>query len=150
MIKGNCSCGDTAYILTMPPLFVHACHCLDCKRKAGSSFALTCIVIESDIQLHGTLSTVRTSPRSTAHKCANCDATLYVTSKAFPVTALLQTNTIEDLRQLEIGAHIWVKRKDPCLELPAEVPQFDEGYERDFVWPQESLHRLATSIEQMP
>jgi hypothetical protein len=32
-------------------------------------------------------------------------------------------------------AHIWVRRKQPWLTLSADVPQFDENYERETTWP---------------
>jgi hypothetical protein len=48
---------------------------------------------------------------------------------------------------LKIGAHTWVKRKDDWLQLPEDVPQFEEGYDRKGTWPASSLDRLARSVE---
>lgn len=146
-ITGHCGCGSLNYHLIAPPLFVHACHCLQCKRKSCSSFKLTCIIIESEIKAEGDLNEVKVSPRSTNHCCYNCAEPIYTTSSAFPGTALLQTNTLKDLRHLEIGAHIWVKRKDSWLFLPQELPLFEEGYERESVWPAGSLNRLAAILK---
>ncbi len=129
------------------PLFVHACHCLDCKRKTGSSFGLTCIVLEADIHLmSGQLVPVDLSPRSTALRCPHCSKTIYITSTSFPATALLQTGSLEDLRCLRIGAHIWIKRKDSWLQLPEDVLQFEEAYDRDETWPVSSLDRLSKHL----
>lgn len=43
-LYGGCPCGQTRYTLTLPPLLVHACHCLACQRQTGSSHALNAII----------------------------------------------------------------------------------------------------------
>ena len=148
-LRGHCRCGEVQLRLKDAPLFVHACHCLHCKQKTGSSFGLTCIVLEQDIDAYeGQLEIKQESPRTTAYTCASCDMPIYRTNIAFKATAWLQTRCLEDLRQLSIGAHIWVKRKDPWLELPSDVPQFDEGYHRDGVWPKASIKRVEELINR--
>ena len=52
------------------------------------------------------------------------------------------------MRFLEINAHIWTKEKHAWLELPAHIPQFEEGYDRNKVWPQESLERLGNELRE--
>ena len=54
---------------------------------------------------------------------------------------------LDDLRCLKIGAHTWVKRRDDWLQLPEDVPQFEEGYDRKGTWPASNLDRLAKSVE---
>ncbi len=134
-LRGRCRCEDLQFELIDQPLFVHACHCLHCKQKTGSSFGLTCIVLENEIRLtQGLLRSRQESSRTKAYVCSRCDTPIYRTHKAFKATAWLQTRCLEDIRLLNIGAHIWVKRKDDWLELPEDVPQFEEGYHRDGVW----------------
>lgn len=142
-LQGQCACGDVEYQLQASPLFTHACHCLDCQRKSGSAFSLTCIVVEQDISVtNGQLTTRVISPRSTLHLCPGCRAGIYVTSSAFAGTAILLASSLADLRMLNIGAHIWVKRKHAWLSLPDDVPQFEEDYDRARTWPKESLSRI--------
>ncbi len=146
-LEGCCTCGDLQFELLSSPLFVHACHCLDCQRKTGSAFGITCIVLEDDISITGgELIKQNISVRSTAHMCQNCSSTIHISSKAYPATTLLQTGMLKDLRLLHIEAHIWVKRKHPWVKLPAQVPQFDESYIRDQTWPETSLSRLQMQI----
>jgi len=144
VLRGKCRCEDLQFQLREQPLFVHACHCLHCKRKTGSSFGLTCIVLEEDIQVdQGLLQVHKESPQTTAHLCSSCSEPIYRTNVAFEATGWLQTRCLEDLRLLTIGAHIWVKRKDEWLKLPEDVPQFEEGYDnRDGVWPDSSINRV--------
>ena len=142
-LQGQCSCGELEYELRGKPLFTHACHCLDCQRKSGSAFSITCIVLEREIAItKGGLSNSSVSARSTLYHCQKCRGGVYVTSSAFPATALLLPASLIDPRALQIGAHIWVKRKQDWLLLPEDVPQFDEDYDRATTWPTESLLRL--------
>lgn len=144
--SGRCWCGAAVYDLAAPPLFAHTCHCLDCKRKSGSAFAITTIILERDFVLQaGALQITAPKPGRTEHVCAACQQYLVRTSAARPHTALLNTRTLDDSRCLKIGAHIWVKRKHPSLVIPDGEPQFDEDYDRDTTWPAESLQRLRAA-----
>jgi len=104
-------------------------------------------VLEDDIVVtQGELQEESVSPNSTAFRCVGCNSRIYRTSTAFPATAWLQTSCLEDLRCAIIGAHTWVKRKDDWLQLPQDVPHFEEGYDRKDAWPRSSLDRLAKAL----
>jgi len=74
---------------------------------------------------------------------------VYRTASNHPATALLSSRTLDDLRDLEINAHIWTKEKLAWLVLPAHVPQFEKGYDRSKVWPEESLVRLRNELKKV-
>ena len=145
--SGGCLCQKVRYLLTTAPLFVHACHCLTCQTFSNSAFSITAIVLESDLLFEsGTLISKEPSPGRLNWLCSCCGGFIYRTASNHPGTALLRPGTLDDVRNLSIDAHIWVKRKHEWLELPNNVPQFDEGYEREEAWSQESLNRLAEKI----
>jgi hypothetical protein len=147
-LSGRCDCGSLVYRLAASPLFVHACHCLSCKRKSGSAFALTTIVLEKDIVV--VAGGLRADHEDAGRKdcvCVACDQRIFRTSVKYPATALLSTGTLDDSRRLTVGAHIWVKRKHPWVILPAGTPQFDEVYDREATWPPDSLERLRQAAE---
>ncbi len=146
-LHGHCDCGEIEYVLLNKPLFVHACHCLNCQRKSGSAFALTCFVVGSDISLEKGRTTPKAlGPEVTQHGCPTCGAGIYVVLSTFPAAFLLPSS-LDDPRGLTIGAHIWVKRKHAWLELPGGVPQFDEHYDQGQTWPKESLNRLSEDTQ---
>ena len=41
--RGGCLCGDLEYRLSEDPVTLYACHCTDCQRQTGASFALSLI-----------------------------------------------------------------------------------------------------------
>jgi len=110
---------------------------------------MTTIVLRDDLDVtSGALSPRRSSPRSTEHRCATCETPIYVTSTAFPVTAILRPGTLDDASIAVPQAHIWVRRKQPWLDLPAHVPQFEEQYDQSRTWPAASLARLRAAEQR--
>ena len=146
LATGGCVCDAVRYRLDAPPLFTHACHCLDCQKKTGTAFAMTTIVLADDLVItHGSTSPTVLSPRRTAHGCAACDTWIYIASTRFPATLTLRPGTLDDASIATPQAHIWVKRKQPWLTLPDGVPRFDENYEMETVWPAASLVRMRAA-----
>jgi GNAT superfamily N-acetyltransferase len=151
--SGQCTCGDVTVSLDEPPLFVHACHCLDCQARSGSAFSLSGIIAARSMCLRGmNPDAVQLSPRTTLFQCERCHTPLYMSSTAFPATHVLKIGGLGSAFPPQ--AHIWVKRKQPWVKLPQDVPAFAEGYSRDEVWSAESLRRMqqaemsAGSIEK--
>ena len=148
-LTGRCVCEELRYRLLVPPLFTQACHCLECQRESGTAFTMATIVMREDLVItQGTTLEKQMSPRSTAHACGNCGTLIYVASTRFPTTFRLRPGTLDDASVATPQAHIWVKRKQPWLTLPADVPQFDENCEIDSVWPAASLARLRAGASR--
>ena len=147
--SGGCRCGEARYGLRNPPLFVHACHCLDCQKASGSAFGITTIVLESDLTYdQGKIVAKPVASHRTTFVCESCEDVIYRTAAHHPCTALLRSQTLDDMRVLDLNAHIWTKEKHAWLELPSQVPQFEEGYDRNKAWPQESLERLGNELRK--
>jgi hypothetical protein len=65
-IADGCQSESLRVELSAPPLFTHACHCLVCRRRSGTAFALTSIVLRDDRAVtHGELSAKQISHRTT-------------------------------------------------------------------------------------
>lgn len=149
MFFGSCRCGDVRYRLLNAPLFVHACHCLDCQKASGSAFGITIIVLESDLICdRGEFVSTTVAANRTTFICQSCEDVIYSTAAHHPCTALLRSQTLDDPRLLDINAHIWITEKHAWLDLPAHVPQFEEGYDRNETWPHESLERLDRELRK--
>jgi hypothetical protein len=140
---GRCVCEEVRYRLDALPLFTHACHCLTCQRESGTAFSMSTIVMREDLAItRGALLENQMSPRSTGFACSECGTLIYVASTRFPTTFRLRPGTLDDASVATPQVHIWVKRKQPWLTLPAGALQFDENYEIDAVWPAASLARM--------
>lgn len=147
--EGGCTCGAIRYHLLDTPLFINACHCSHCQRSTGSAFMLS-LVIERD-QLELTLGqpqlydfTGGSGAHYDLHFCAGCGTPLWGCGQG-PAAAIafVRAGTLDDTAELRPGAHIYTRSKQAWLELPADIPQFETLYEREQVWPETSLARLA-------
>ena len=140
---GRCVCGDLQYLLRSPPLFTHACHCLDCQRKTGTAFSMTTIVMRTDLEItHGGLRSEQINPGRARHACAKCNTPIYVSSLGYPSTFALRPGTLDDTSVAVPQAHIWVCRKQSWLSLPDDVPKFEFQYVQEELWPAAGIARL--------
>ena len=112
MYSGGCRCGEVRYRLLNAPLFVHACHCVDCQKASGSAFGITIIVLETDVTCDkGEFVSKPVAANRTTFVCHSCEYVIYSTATHHPCTALLRSQTLDDPRVLEINAHIWIAGK---------------------------------------
>jgi hypothetical protein len=101
-------------------------------------------VLRNDFKVKaGELVAKQISPRTTVYQCSECATTVYSSSTKFLATFVVRGGAFDDPSIVVPGAHIWVKRKHPWIELPIDVPQFDEDYDTNATWPREALERLG-------
>ena len=131
-IEGGCRCGAVRYSLEtdeLPP--VYCCHCHDCQSWSGSAFSEQAVIREDAIQTEGPLVDYIYDTRSGAQShqriCAICHTRIFNSNTARPGIALLRAGTLDASDQIMPRTHIWVKRKQPWLNIPPEVPVFDEN-----------------------
>jgi hypothetical protein len=130
--EGGCRCGKIRYGFTAEALpKAYACHCRDCQTWSGSAFSLQCILSEDHFSVVGEPALFElTSPSgriSRQRACPICFTRLYNTNSARPGFVVLRAGTLDNSDDLNIAAHIWVKRKMAGIVIPDSIPQWDEG-----------------------
>ena len=143
-LKGCCACGKVEYKITDKPLFTQACHCRDCKKSTGSSFVIHTMVFENDLLVEGEVSSTELPTGSgkgyRAYFCVNCGVYLYCKYNVSPGRVAVRTSTLND--PITPQAHIYVKDKDPWINITNTEICYDVFYDRSKTWPEESLKRL--------
>ena len=126
---GRCQCGQVSFQLAAEPLFIYACHCLDCQKRTGSAFSMGLIVLGDTVSVAGDLTPwTRTSDdghTNTRHSCAGCGNIIYGDSSASPGVWKLQAGILDDTSGLSPHVHLWTCRKQDWVTLPADAAQFD-------------------------
>ncbi len=146
-LEGGCTCGETRYRMTSPPLFVHCCHCRWCQRETGSAFVLNAMIEAERIQLLTGATEVVDTPSASGKgqrisRCPTCRIALWSTyAGAGEAIRFLRVGTLDDPDRLPPDIHIFTSSKQPWLQLPADVPAVEEFYRRSEYWPAESLER---------
>jgi hypothetical protein len=152
---GGCDCRQVRYRLQARPLFVHACHCRWCQRESGSAFALNAMIESDRVQLlAGTPERVLNPSESGAGqqfvRCPNCRVALWSHyAGSGPCVAFVRVGTLDDPDALPPDVHIFTATKQPWLTLDDRVPVCPEYYERERLWPAESLRRRDALLPQI-
>lgn len=156
-LQGGCDCRAVRYRLLRRPLFVHCCHCRWCQRESGSAFALNAMIEAEAVQNLGVAPELVNTPSASGRgqhiaRCPHCRVAVWSHyAGAGPVMSFVRVGTLDDPDACPPQVHIFTASKQPWLALPAGVPAFEEYYEREAVWPAESLarrQRLLPLIEQ--
>ncbi|WP_414833292.1 GFA family protein [Afifella sp. YEN Y35] len=145
-LEGGCSCKEVRYRLTSRPMFVHCCHCRDCQRETGSAFVLNALIERDRIELFKAEPVVVTLPTASGlphdvYRCPNCQIALWSDYGRRGILSFLRVGTLDNPHVLVPDVHIYTRSKVPWLELPADVPAFEEYYDLEEVWPTASLAR---------
>ena len=139
---GGCRCGECRYTFNDLPFVSYTCHCKACRKLTGSAF-LTCAQLPKEslrITSGSPVFNERTSESGNTLRtffCKNCGSTLYAENSARPRVSTLHVGSLDQPEDLEVTAHIWVKRKLHWVSLPSEHRIFQQAgdwrqdYERD-------------------
>lgn len=104
--EASCPCGQLSARCTGDPVRISVCHCLNCQRRSGSSFAAQARWAADHVEITGTsLQWTKSSDsgsQATFSFCPNCGATVLYRSDALP-----------DLVAIPIGAFA-----DPLFPAP--------------------------------
>lgn len=148
-LSGGCRCGAVCYVISrddLPP--VYGCHCSACQSGSGSAFSEQAVIHDASIEASGPVLNYQfTRPDGRLghlRLCAECYTRLWSTNDALPGVALVRAGTLDRSQELIPKAHIWTKRKQPWLKIPADVPQWPESA------PEEELAKALESPEGGP
>ena len=125
--RGGCHCGALRYTVTMPPRWMHACHCTDCQRHTGSAFGLVVAVPEARFHLTGTpklvqrvLGSGKIRQRWTCPACGTwiCDDPVVIDGDD---VRYVRGGTFDDTSWVGPQIHFWIRSKQPWFVLPNDA-----------------------------
>ena len=150
-LKGSCKCGEVKYQITEKPLFTQACHCKDCKVLTGSSYVVNSSVLDNTLISEGEVSSTKLKAGSggscKTYFCIKCGTYVYADYESAVGRLTVRTKTLDNSEMFPPQAHIFVKDKDPWLNLSENVNCFEEMYDPKVTWPEESLNRYKEYLE---
>jgi hypothetical protein len=129
--SGGCVCGATRYQLTADPVTLYACHCTDCQKATGTSFALSMIVNrESIVVVQGEpkLDACRLDDGREKHSfgCPACNTALWGAPVEFPNLLNLEPGTLDDTSWFRPAGHIWTRSAQTWFAIPEGVLRYDQ------------------------
>ncbi len=147
--EGGCTCRQVRYRVTSKPMFVHCCHCRWCQRETGTAFALNAMIEADRVEtLSGDVEVVNTPSNSgkgqKISRCPNCRIAVWSNySGAGDAVRFVRVGTLDEPDAMPPDIHIFTMSKQPWVVLPAGTPAVPEFYDREKMWPAESLARRA-------
>jgi len=131
-IQGGCRCGAVRYTMALDALpRTYACHCRDCQTWTGSAFSQQAYLPEASLRWTGPLAVYEfitpSGHTSIQRICPICHTRVFNTNSARPGIVVVRAGTLDRSDELDIVAHLWVKRKQPWLQLSETAAVWSEG-----------------------
>jgi hypothetical protein len=154
-IEGGCTCRTIRYRMETRPLFVHCCHCRWCQRETGASFALNAMIEADRITLLGAEPEFVDTPSYSGNgqqiaRCPRCRVAVWsYYAGAGPIVKFVRVGTLDEPDVLPPDVHIFTASKQPWVVIPPDSPSVAEYYDREKLWPPESLARRHALLPQI-
>jgi hypothetical protein len=151
-LEGGCDCRYIRYRMQTRPLFVHCCHCRWCQRESGASFALNAMIEADRVSLLGGEPDIVDTPSESGFgqkiaRCPRCRTAVWSHyAGAGPVVKFVRVGTLDQPDHLPPDIHIFTSSKQPWVIIPENMRAVPEYYEREKVWPAESLARAQALL----
>jgi len=131
-LSGGCLCGAVRYESSGEVMATSVCHCTHCQRISGSAFSVNVLVPRAGVIYTGDAPASYTDTAESGRKlarrfCGRCGSSIASEPEAMPDVTVLKAGTLDDRSTVKPGTHIWCGSRQPWVEVPAGVPQFDKG-----------------------
>jgi hypothetical protein len=118
----SCRCGQLTAIATGEPVRVSVCHCLDCKKRSGSAFAVQARWPAEQVAIEGRskswVNIADSGNRITFHFCPECGSDVhYEINGKFDGLVAVPVGAFEDPYVLKPRFSVWEDRKHDWVEI---------------------------------
>ncbi len=129
-LTGGCPCGAVRYSISTMPISIYACHCTDCQRQSGGSFALNMPVETSSFSL--TRGVVKAwqpdNPSGVASSswfCSDCSGRIYGSRVSRPERVNVRAGTLDDTTWVWPVAHLFMRSAQPWETISSDALTFE-------------------------
>jgi hypothetical protein len=130
-IRGSCLCGNFRFELEGNVLFLKNCHCSQCRKLTGSTYATYVRARTKDLKvLSGSdaLTTYERRPGNVIAFCKHCGSVVPYPPQHSPQVEFL-AGLLDDDPGARVAYHIYVASRAPWHELEDALPRFDQQVE---------------------
>ena len=123
-------CADLC-VTSAEPALIFNCHCEDCQHFSGAPCTTALIVTEDDLIVEGELTGFTTvgDNGGAVHRyfCPKCGTPVIVKPEVFSGMKALKASSLDDSSWVRPQMDIFLKSKQPWIELAADTQKFNEG-----------------------
>jgi hypothetical protein len=126
----SCRCGQLKATATGEPVRVSVCHCLDCKKRSGSAFAVQARWPKAQVAIEGVSKTfvkvADSGNRGTFHFCPACGCDVYYEidgkfDDKFNGLVAIPLGAFDDPYFARPRFSVWEKRKHDWVEISGNL-----------------------------
>jgi hypothetical protein len=122
----SCRCGQLKATVTGDPVRVSVCHCLNCKKRSGSAFAVQARWPEEQVTIEGRSNSFElvadSGNRGTFHFCPECGSDVhYDIYGKFDGQIAIPLGAFDDPFFLTPVFSVWEERKHDWVEITGAV-----------------------------
>jgi hypothetical protein len=130
----SCRCGQLRATVTGDPVRLSVCHCLNCKKRSGSAFAVQARWPRDQVDIEGQSKTfvivADSGNRATFHFCPECGSDVYYEidgkfDDKFNDLIAIPLGTFDDPFFGSPEYSVWEQRKHDWVEIVGELEHFD-------------------------
>jgi len=122
----SCRCGQLRVRVSGDPVRVSVCHCLNCKKRSGSAFAVQARWPSAQVKIDGQSKTfvkvADSGNRATFHFCPECGSDVYYEidgkfDDKFNDLIAVPLGALDDPFFLQPAFSVWENRKHDWVEI---------------------------------
>jgi hypothetical protein len=130
----SCRCGQLKATVSGEAIRVSVCHCLNCKKRSGSAFAVQARWPKAQVQIDGESKTfvkvADSGNRATFHFCPGCGSDVYYTidgkfDDKFNDLVAIPLGVFDDPYFLTPAFSVWESRKHDWVEILGDEVEHD-------------------------
>lgn len=134
---GSCLCGAVQYKVSGDPMLAGHCHCIDCRKSAGTGHVTLAMFGVDQFEIEGPLTTYSRPADSgaavTRSFCPTCGSRLFDETASLPGVKAVMLGTLDNPEAVQPQFHVYFKNHlswdavDPALTTFDEMPPDDDG-----------------------
>jgi len=118
----SCRCGQLKAMVTGDPVRISICHCLNCKKRSGSAFAVQARWPADQVNIEGESKgfelVADSGNRAAFHFCPNCGSDVYYEINGkFDGLVAIPLGAFDDPYFAAPEYSVWEKRKHDWIEI---------------------------------
>ena len=126
----SCRCGQLRAAATGEPVRVSVCHCLNCKKRSGSAFAVQARWPKTLVQIEGKsrafVNVADSGNSATFHFCPDCGSDVYYEidgkfDDKFNDLVAIPLGAFDDPYSFTPAFSVWEARKHEWVEIVGDV-----------------------------
>jgi hypothetical protein len=128
---GGCLCGAVRYEVSVDPVRMARCHCDDCRKGSGATFATNVFVPAEAFKVTGEFATYesKTDAGNTMTRafCPKCGSPVFGYSSAGGgVMRAIRAGSIDDASFVKPSIEVFTKRMLACTVVDPSTQKFEE------------------------